>query len=189
MNEAIMEQELRDVLANSDCLHDAAAVEAAIEKLAADVNPHFKSRCPLVLVVMNGGLLPAGWLLPKFDFLFELDYIHATRYRGNTIGQDIHWLAKPHKSLRDRDVLLVDDILDEGITLREIISFCRHEDARSVRTAVLVQKDLGRPAALEADHVGLVVENRYVFGCGMDYKEHFRHLPALYALGKSNSQD
>ena len=84
---------------------------------------------------------------------------------------------------------LVDDILDEGITLREIISFCRHEGARSVRTAVLVQKDLGRPAALEADHVGLVVENRYVFGCGMDYQAHFRHLPALYALKKSNSQD
>ena len=133
---------------------------------------------------MNGGLVPAGWLLPKFRFFFELDYIHATRYRGNTIGQELHWLAKPHKSLQGRDVLLVDDILDEGITLREIVDFCRKEGARRVRTAVLVQKDLGRDAALKADHVGLTVENRYVFGCGMDYKEYFRHLPALYALAR-----
>lgn len=185
MIDPALEKELRAVVAEADCLHDEVTVRAAVGKLAADVNARYATCCPLVLVVMNGGLLPAGWLLPKFEFLFELDYIHATRYRGNTIGQDIHWLAKPHKSLRERDVLLVDDILDEGITLREIIAFCKAEGARSVRTAVLVQKDLGRPAALEADHVGLVVENRYVFGCGMDYKEHFRHLPALYALKQS----
>jgi len=184
MNDATLERELRDVLAGADCLHDAEAVQAAVERLAAGINPHYAGRCPLVLVVMNGGLLPAGWLLPKFEFLFELDYIHATRYRGSTIGQELHWLAKPHKPLQGRDVLLVDDILDEGVTLREIVSFCTAEGARSIRTAVLVQKDLGRPAALEADHVGLMVENRYVFGCGMDYREYFRHLPALFALGR-----
>ena len=181
-------EELERVLASADCLHDAATIEAAVGRMASTINHEYRELVPLVLVVMNGGLLPAGWLLSKFDFLFELDYLHATRYRGQTIGDELHWLAKPRKSLEGRDVLLVDDILDEGITLREINAYCRQEGARSVRTAVLVQKDLGRPASATADFVGLTVENRYVFGCGMDYKEHFRHLPALYALGRTEKQ-
>ncbi|HEX6928189.1 MAG TPA: hypoxanthine-guanine phosphoribosyltransferase [Gammaproteobacteria bacterium] len=184
MTAGVTREELREVLANADCLHDAAAIQDAVRRLAAAINPQYRDRCPLVLVVMNGGLLPAGWLLPAFDFFFELDYVHATRYRGRTSGDKLQWLAKPHKSLQGRDVLLVDDILDEGVTLRELIAWCGEEGANSVRTAVLVQKDIGRPASAKADFVGLVVENRYVFGCGMDYKEHFRHLPALYALGR-----
>lgn len=185
----VSEKELRDVLANADCLHDEHAVAAAVTALAEKVNADCTGQCPLVLVVMNGGMLPAGWLLPKFDFLFELDYVHATRYRGNTTGSELHWLARPHKPLQGREVVLVDDILDEGVTLREIAQWCREQGARSVRTVVLVQKDLGRPAAMIADHVGLMVENRYVFGCGMDYKEHFRHLPALYALPRERQDD
>jgi hypoxanthine phosphoribosyltransferase len=176
-------EELRRVLAGADCLHDAAAVQAGVKRLAEGLNFAYRDANPLLLVIMNGGLLPAGWLLPQLDFLFELDYLHATRYRGQTTGSELHWLARPHKPLRDRDVILVDDILDEGVTLREIAAFCRVQGARSVRIAVLVQKEIGRPAACAADFVGLTVENRYVFGCGMDYKEHFRHLPALYALG------
>lgn len=179
-------EDLRRVRESADCLHDAETVQRAVVRLAGEINAEYCDRAPLVLVVMNGGLLPAGWLMPHFDFYPEMDYIHATRYRGRTIGDELHWLAKPHKSLRDRDVLLIDDILDEGVTLREIVAWCVQQGARSVKSAVLVQKDLGRPAATEADFVGLTVENRYVFGCGMDYKEHFRHLPALYALGRDD---
>jgi hypoxanthine phosphoribosyltransferase len=177
--------DLKQVLEDADCLHDEAAVQTAMRQMARMINSDNNANCPLVLVVMNGGLVPAGWLLPKFEFFFELDYVHATRYGGRTIGEDLHWLAKPHKPLAGRDVLLVDDILDEGITLREIVAYCHDEGASRVRTAVLVKKDIGRPAAIEADYVGLVVENRYVFGCGMDYKEHFRHLPAIYALSRN----
>lgn len=180
--------ELRQVLATADCLHDADAVQAAVRRIANEMNAACRDTCPLLLVVMNGGLLPAGWLLPHLDFLFEVDYLHATRYRGATTGAELHWLARPHKPLRDRDVILVDDILDEGVTLREIASFCRAEGARSVRMAVLVCKDLGRPAACTADFIGLIVPNRYVFGCGMDYREHFRHLPALYALAETPAE-
>lgn len=183
MNQVVHE-DLKRVLENAELLHDAHAVQQALDRMADTINVDHADKAPLVMVVMNGGLLPAGWLLPRLQFFFELDYIHATRYRGRTIGEELHWLAQPRKSLVSRDVLLVDDILDEGITLREIVKYCRDEGANAVRTAVLVQKDLGRPAAMAADYIGLAVENRYIFGCGMDYKEHFRHLPALYALGK-----
>lgn len=184
MNERVPPDELKRVLSQADCLHDDQAVQKAVAEMAQAVNRDHADGSPLVMVIMNGGLVPAGWLLPQLQFMFELDYIHATRYRGRTIGDELHWLVEPHKPLAGRDVLLVDDILDEGVTLREIVAYCERAGASTVRTAVLVQKQLGRPAALEADYVGLTVENRYVFGCGMDYKEYFRHLPAIYALGR-----
>lgn len=177
---------LEQVLADSDCLHDEAAVRAAVRRLAAAINRDYHGRRPVVLVVMNGGLVPAGWLLPEFRFLCEVDYLHATRYRGRTIGEELHWLAEPRKPLRDRDVLLIDDILDEGITLREIVRWCRQHGPRSVRSVVLAKKLLGRDAAIEADYVGLEVENRYVFGCGMDYHEYFRNLAAIHAVKNDN---
>jgi len=176
-------EELKRVLAEADCLHDEAAVQAAIGRLAESINAQFRDRHPLLLVVMTGGLVPAGWLLPKLDFLFEIDYVHATRYRGALVGDELEWIARPRKPLVGRDVLLIDDILDEGITLRELVAYCRSQGAYSVSSAVLARKEIGRAPAIAADHVGLTVEDRYVFGCGLDYKEHFRQLPALYALG------
>lgn len=181
-----MSARLEQVLAEADCLHDEQAVRAAVRRLAAAINADYHGRRPLVMAVMNGGLVPTGWLLPEFRFLCELDYLHATRYRGGTVGEELHWVAKPGRSLRDRDVLLIDDILDEGITLREIVRWCREQGARSVKSVVLAKKLLGREPAIEADYVGLEVENRYVFGCGMDYHEYFRNLPAIWAVKDSH---
>lgn len=177
-------EQLRNVMASADCLHDESSVRAAVTRLANAINADYAERNPLVMVVMNGGLIPAGWLLAEFDFLFELDYLHASRYRGKTIGDELQWLARPHRPLRDRSVLLIDDILDEGITLLKIREYCQAEGAREVRSAVLVRKQHDRNVGVTAEYIGLEVEDRYVFGCGMDYQEYFRHLPAIYAVSE-----
>lgn len=176
--------DLKRVLERADCLHDPAAVQEAVSRMAVEINRDFSDRIPLVLVVMNGGLIPAGWLLPKFEFLFELDYLHATRYRGNILGKDLQWRATPHADMQDRPVLLIDDILDEGITLQMIIDECRSRGASAVRTAVLTRKLHDRNNDVTPDYVGLEVEDRYVFGCGMDYKDYFRNLTAIYAVSE-----
>lgn len=179
-----LQEELKSIFDKADCLHEAAAVQGAVERMAHEINRDFTEQNPLVLVVMNGGLIPAGWLLPKFEFLFELDYLHATRYRGNTLGKDLQWRVTPHADMQDRPVLLIDDILDEGITLQMIIDDCRSRGASAVRTAVLTRKLHDRNNDVTPDYVGLEVEDRYVFGCGMDYKDYYRHLTAIYAVGE-----
>lgn len=179
-------EELEEVLKKADCLHDAEAVMAAVQRMARDINADFMNKDALVLAVMNGGLVPAGWLVPRFEFLFELDYLHATRYRGNTVGDDLQWRTAPHASMQDRAVLLIDDILDEGVTLQQIVEECRARGASEVKTAVLVRKNHDRNIGVQADYIGLEVEDRYVFGCGMDYKEYFRNLPAIYAVGENS---
>ncbi|MDX1454159.1 MAG: hypoxanthine-guanine phosphoribosyltransferase [Gammaproteobacteria bacterium] len=183
MNGTVTLEHLEEVRRRSDCLHDAAAVRGAVADMAGAINAAMEPKVDtLVMPIMNGGLVPAGWLLPLFDFPFELDYLHASRYRGETQGGQLQWLKPPAVGLEGRELLLIDDILDEGVTLKLIVEACRQQGAASVRTAVLARKDHDRNVGFEADFVGLEVEDRYVFGCGMDYRNHFRQLPAIHAL-------
>ncbi|RFA24649.1 hypoxanthine-guanine phosphoribosyltransferase [Alkalilimnicola ehrlichii] len=178
----ISAEEASRVLAEAELLYDEANVDRAIERMATQITDELNGSLPLFLCVMTGGLVLSGKLLPRLMFPVELDYLHATRYRGATQGGELSWLAKPRASLRDRVVLIVDDILDEGHTLAGIIQQCRDEGAQEVRTAVLVDKQHDRRFNnLQADYVGLRVDDRYVFGAGMDYKGLLRNVPGIYA--------
>ncbi len=175
---------IRQVMAEADCLYDNAQVEAAIAREAQAINGELAERNPVVFCVMNGGLIFAGKLLPLLDFPLELSYLHATRYRNETSGGELFWKAKPEISFIDREVLIIDDILDEGHTLAAIIDFCRHAGARAVHTAVLIDKQHDRKARpdLAADYVGLPCIDRYIFGYGMDYKGYWRNAAGIYAV-------
>jgi hypoxanthine phosphoribosyltransferase len=175
--------ELMEVRERAEIVHDRLAVAAAMDRLAREITAAIGDRDPILLTVMTGGLIPAAWLSTRLDFPHRLDYCHATRYRGGTRGGDLHWLARPRLALQDQCVLVVDDILDEGHTLRAIGAHCRARHAEQVLLAVLVRKRHDRCLPdVRADFVGLEVADRYVFGCGMDYREHFRSLDAIYAL-------
>jgi hypoxanthine phosphoribosyltransferase len=175
---------IRQVMAQADCLYSEAEVEAAIDQVAAKINGELAEHNPVVFCVMNGGLIFSGKLLPKLSFPLELSYLHATRYRNETSGGDLFWKAKPEISFIDRDVLIIDDILDEGHTLGAIIDFCRHAGASAVHTAVLINKVHDRKARpdLKADYVGLPCIDRFIFGYGMDYKGYWRNAPGIYAV-------
>jgi hypoxanthine phosphoribosyltransferase len=175
---------IRQVMAEADCLYTEEQVEAAIAKVAETINAELAERNPVVFCVMNGGLIFSGKLVPKLNFPLELSYLHATRYRNETSGGELFWKAKPEISFIDRDVLIIDDILDEGHTLGAIIDFCRHAGAAAVHTAVLIDKDHQRKARpdLKADYVGLSCIDRYIFGYGMDYKGYWRNAAGIYAV-------
>ncbi|VXD02630.1 Hypoxanthine-guanine phosphoribosyltransferase [Pseudomonas sp. 8Z] len=175
---------IRQVMAQADCLFTEAQVEAAIDQVAARINADLAERNPVVFCVMNGGLIFSGKLLTKLNFPLEASYLHATRYRNETSGGELFWKAKPEVSFIDRDVLIIDDILDEGHTLGAIIDFCHHAGARAVHTAVLIDKMHDRKARpdLKADYVGLSCIDRYIFGYGMDYKGYWRNAAGIYAV-------
>lgn len=178
----ITPEQVREVYAEADCLHSRAEVEAAISRMADEITARLEHKNPLVLTIMSGGLIPAGILLPKLEFPLHIDYIHASRYRGNTSGGELHWRVEPRFELSGRCVLLIDDILDEGLTLKAIIQWCREQGASEVYSAVLVEKKHERNVGVEADFVGIEIEDRYVFGYGMDYKECLRNAPGIFAV-------
>jgi hypoxanthine phosphoribosyltransferase len=176
-------KEACDALRNADELYSAADVATALDRLAADITERFRDLDPLMLVVMHGALIPAGALFSRLNFPFQIGYVHVTRYRGTVRGGELHWRARPSAAVAGRDVVVVDDIFDEGATLKAVVDDLRQSGARSVHTAVLVDKRHDRKVpGFRADFVGLEVEDRYVFGCGMDYQEYWRNLPAIYAL-------
>jgi hypoxanthine phosphoribosyltransferase len=176
-------EHIKQVRRDADCLFTEKDIDAALSSLASEITERYAESNPLILCVMNGGMIPCGHLVTRFDFPLQLDYIHASRYRGQTSGSDLHWLAGPHVPLRDRVVIIVDDILDEGLTLKAIIDWCNNEGAREVSTAVLVEKLHERKHGVkQADFVGLQVEDRYVFGYGLDYHGYLRNVNGIYAV-------
>lgn len=176
-------QEALEVLKNADCLHDAAAISAAYDRMAKAIAAEYEGKNPLLLCVMIGGLHPTSEITQRLKFAFEIDYLHASRYRGETTGGGLVWKASPEISLRGRHVLVIDDILDEGYTLAAIVESLEKQEPASLKMAVLAEKIHDRKApGVKADFVGLTVEDRYVFGCGMDYKNYWRQLPAIYAV-------
>ncbi|MEI8572169.1 hypoxanthine-guanine phosphoribosyltransferase [Methylomonas sp. BW4-1] len=162
-------------------LHSADEVEAALDSMAAAITDKLQDSNPLVLCVINGGIIATGKLLPRLDFPLNLDSVHASRYRNATSGSDIHWLFKPTTPLAGRTVLVVDDILDEGHTLQAIVEYCREEGASTVYTAALFDKDLQITKPIKPDFIGLTVANHYLFGYGMDYKGYLRNAPGVFA--------
>jgi hypoxanthine phosphoribosyltransferase len=176
-------EEVRQVLAQADLLHPAEAVEAALDRTAGAIAERLAEANPLILGVMVGGIVPLGCLLPRLGFPLEVDYLHATRYRGGVRGGTLEWRARPETPLTGRVVLVVDDILDEGVTLSAILDECRAAGAREVLSAVLVHKRHTRkPGIQRADFSALEVPDRYVFGYGMDYRGYLRNARGVYAV-------
>jgi len=174
--------EAQQLLDQAECIVSEAAVQAALDRLAGEIEQTLADAFPLVLPVMGGAVVFAGQLLPRLRFPLEFDYLHVTRYRGNTTGGEMDWRVLPGQNVSGRNVLVLDDILDEGETLAAVRDKLLSMGAARVWSAVLTDKDNGLDKPIRADFVGLVVPNRYVFGCGMDAYGLWRNLPAIYAL-------
>jgi len=171
------------ILKESKLLASSAEVEAAIDRMAEAINHHYGDRAIILLIVMTGAVMPAAWLASRLRMPVQMDFLHATRYSGQTHGGDIEFRVPPRLNMEDQDVLIVDDIYDIGLTLQMIERYCTARGARSVSSAVLVRKIHDRETTGELPaFVGMEIEDKYLFGCGMDAYEHWRHLDEIRAL-------
>ncbi len=176
-------RKLRD---ESECLFSGEQVEQAIARMAQEISAALSESDPLMLCIMNGGLILSGKLATLLDFPLQIDYLHATRYRGETRGSALNWLVYPRERISGRDILLVDDILDEGNTLAAVKAYCEQQGAKSVFTAVLADKKHARRLpGISADCAGLVLEDKFVFGSGLDFKGYLRNVPGIYAIDEA----
>jgi hypoxanthine phosphoribosyltransferase len=185
---ALTPEQAWEVYRQADCLFAEAQVEAALDNMAAAIQQQLADTNPVVVCLMNGGVVPFGRLLTRLPFPLQVDYVHATRYGARIHGGELEWIAGPFVSARDRTVLLVDDILDEGTTLAAIEARYRADGAKRVFKAVLTRKDRLRKVAIDADFVGLDIPDRYVFGYGMDYMGYLRNAPGIYAVAAKHEK-
>ena len=179
-------QDAKALLADSEVLFSAAQVNAATSRIAREINRDFADQHPLILSVMGGAVVFSGQLLPQLDFPLDFDIVQASRYGENTVGAQLTWRVAPRDNIVGRNVIILDDILDEGITLAAIVDLVKRTGATSVACAVFCAKDYGEEInnrkPLKADYVGISVPNRFIFGYGMDVSGAWRNLPAIYAV-------
>ena len=175
-------QQVNDILASADLIHSAEAVSEAVARIADEISDRLSETNPLLLCVMSGGVPFTGHLMTRLDFPLEFDYLHVTRYGQETSGGALSWRSAPWTSVKDRTVLILDDILDEGMTLAAIVERLKEMGAKACYTAVATEKLNGKNKPVKADFVALSVPDRFVFGFGMDVSGRFRNLPAIYAM-------
>jgi len=175
-------QQAREILAGAELVHSPETVQAALQRVAGEIAAALADKNPLVLCVMTGGVIFVGQLLPKLDFPLEFDYLHVTRYGQDIEGGKLSWRSAPWTPVKGRTVLVIDDILDEGVTLAAVCESLKRLGAAEVMMAVFADKENGKNKPVKADFVALPVPDRYVFGFGMDVHGAWRHLPAIYAL-------
>jgi len=173
---------IQTLISKSSVLYSEIEIKNAIQDIASQINKTIEAHEIYVLCVMNGALIFAGQLLPQLEKTIQYNYIHATRYDNSTTGGSIRWLLKPPEEIEGKTVLILDDILDEGITLNEIASTCRTMNAKEIYTAVLFDKEIKKEKSYFPNFIGLKVPDQFVFGFGLDCKGLGRNLPHLYAL-------
>lgn len=175
---------LTNVFNNARCIFTEAQIAAALDTLATQISDKLAGQNPVLLCVMNGGIVVTGHLAPRLHFPLQMDYVHATRYREQLTGAELQWRVTPATSIKDRVVLVLDDIFDEGETLSAIKDWCEQQGAAQVYTAVLIDKQHNRKTARlkQADFTALYAEDYYLFGYGLDYKGYWRNAPGIYAV-------
>ncbi len=174
--------EAQKIFDEADLVVSERDAAAAVRRVAGEISAAMRDSHPLVLSVMGGAVIFSGQLLPLLAFPLEFDYLHVTRYGDTTTGGELSWIVAPRASIAGRTVLVVDDILDEGITLAAVKRRLLEQGAKDCRIAVFADKDLDREKPVKADFIGVQLPNRYVFGFGMDVKGAWRNLPAVYAV-------
>jgi hypoxanthine phosphoribosyltransferase len=179
-----------DVFSKSTCIYSRSYIDDGLDKMATAMSYKLSASNPIFLCVLVGGIIPLGNLLPRLNFPLQVDYIHATRYRGSVVGGDLQIKAEPKMDLKDRVVVIVDDILDDGITLQAIIDYCLDKKVHKVYTAVMVDKIRPRKktAVQNADFSGLKVDNHFLFGYGLDYGNYLRNAPGIYMVAPEHEK-
>ena len=175
-------KEAREILAGAELVYSAKTVAAAVSRVASEITEKLGDSNPLLLCVMSGGVPFAGQLMTQLQFPLDFDYMHVTRYGQETSGGALSWRSAPWTPVKGRTVLILDDILDEGLTLAAIVERMKELGATACYTAVATDKLNGKQKPIKADFVALTVPDRFVFGYGMDVRGKWRNLPAIYAM-------
>ena len=166
-------------------------IQELVVRMGGEINRYYGSRKGeppvLVLGILNSVFIFLADLVRKLTFDMEIEFIRASSY-GNAFDSsgNVRILYEPTASLEGRDVLIVDDLIDTGRTLDTLFRYCREKGARSIASAVLLDKFERREVDFKPEFVGRTIENVFVGGYGLDGGGHFRQNPSVYSFSKKS---
>ena len=175
---------LLEIQKEAKCLINWTQLQKALDNMAIQMNDQLSTDLPIIVGVMLGGLIPMGHLLTRLTFAHEIDYVKVSRYADERVGGDLTWQHYPSADISGRNIVIFDDMLDKGITMAKIKQEFLRLGAKKVLTAVMINKLVKRSSqGLEqADYVGLDMQDKFVYGFGLDYKGFLRSVPGIFSL-------
>lgn len=158
-------------------------IQEKIKELAAILTEEYKDRFPLVIGVLKGALPFMADLLKRVDTHLEMDFMDVSSYSGKTVSSgEVKILKDLDTSVEGRDILIVEDIIDSGLTLSYLVNLFRYRKAKSIKIVTLLDKPEGRKVDIQPDYACFVIPNEFVVGYGLDYEEKYRNLPYVGIL-------
>jgi hypoxanthine phosphoribosyltransferase len=172
-----MRQDLEEILLTEEQIHHR------LNELAMEIQRDYAEKDLTLVAILTGSVMFIADLLRRLPMQLRLDYIGVSSYHGETRSTGELILTKALKlDVRDRDVLVVDDILDTGLTLVNIRAMLQKLQPRSVKFCTFLEKDIPHHESFHADYVGFRIPNKFVVGYGLDYRERYRNLPYVGTL-------
>ncbi|WP_251575472.1 hypoxanthine phosphoribosyltransferase [Limosilactobacillus agrestimuris] len=164
-------------------LYSEEEINRRMNELAKQLTAEYKEQRPLIISVMTGAVLFTVDMIKRMDIMAKLDFIDVSSYYGGTSSTGEVKLVQDLKSdIRGRSILIMEDIVDTGHTLKFLIDLLKERGAKSVKVCTLLDKPEGRQVEVKADYVGFNVPNEFLVGYGLDYKGYYRNLPYVGIL-------
>ena len=160
----------------------AEDIQARIEEIAIQINHEYADKQPLIVVVLNGAFLFAADLVKNLTIPCEITFIRVASYTATESSGQIKQILGLNESLDGRDLIVVEDIVDTGLTLHEVCGQLRLSNPASISIATLLYKPASLKMPLELRYVGFEIENKFVLGYGLDYDGLGRNTPNILVL-------
>ncbi|SDM59986.1 hypoxanthine phosphoribosyltransferase [Siphonobacter aquaeclarae] len=165
-----------------DVFIDKETLEHRIAYLAAEINADYSDRQPLLIAVLNGSFLFVAELMKSLKIPCEITFIRVSSYQGTGTSGVVKQVLGLNEDIRDRDVIIIEDIVDTGHTMAELLGQLTARKPRSVEIATMLHKPEATRIPVNLKYVGFAIENRFVLGYGLDYDGLGRNLPCIYQL-------
>ncbi|WP_054692202.1 hypoxanthine phosphoribosyltransferase [Syntrophomonas palmitatica] len=166
-----------EVLFNREQLHQK------VVEMGQKISEDYRGRELLVVGILKGAFVFMADLIREIDVPMELDFMDVSSYGLSTSSSgEVRIVKDLEYSIKDRDVLIVEDIIDTGLTLKYIVENLKTRNPRSVKIACLLDKPTRRKTEIFPDYVGFSIPDKFVVGYGLDYAEQYRHYPAVCIL-------
>jgi hypoxanthine phosphoribosyltransferase len=173
----MMEKDIEKILFSEE------EIQAKIKELAQELTEEYKDKLPLAIGVLKGALPFMTDLLKRMDTYLEMDFMDVSSYGSGFVSSgEVKILKDLDTSVEGRDILIIEDIIDSGLTLSYLVELFRYRKAKSIKIVTLLDKPTGRKADIKADYVGFICPDEFVLGYGLDYIEKYRNLPYIGVL-------
>ncbi|BDG34156.1 hypoxanthine phosphoribosyltransferase [Parageobacillus sp. VR-IP] len=158
-------------------------IQEKVKELGKILTEEYDGRFPLAVGVLKGAMPFMADLLKHIDTYLEMDFMDVSSYGNATVSSgEVKILKDLNTSVEGRDILIIEDIIDSGLTLSYLVDLFRYRKANSIKIVTLLDKPSGRKADIQADYAGFIVPDEFVVGYGLDYCEKYRNLPFIGVL-------